>query len=296
MTKAEKKQPALHMMIGDYFKDPLLGQASLISRAVWYELLMFMWEGDRRGEIVTTPVRLMGLVRCRDIEEILHFINEIIEIEFGYIEFENGVSFPVNMASCNEKVTLRNRRMYAEFKNRQNTRLRVERHRKKKVVTPKKERCNADVTPSSSVSSSITITKKKKGIKKFIPPSENEVIKYFLKNGYLAKAGGKAFRYYDAANWKDAKGSQVKNWKQKMIGVWFKDENKDTTTPKNQTISLECDAGPCQAAVKNQGDICESCQEVLRDAGVKTYDEFINMGCGDRNINKLASGLFEGIE
>jgi len=173
MTKAEKKQPALHMMIGDYFKDPLLGQASLISRAVWYELLMFMWEGDRRGEIVTTPVRLMGLVRCRDIEEILHFINEIIEIEFGYIEFENGVSFPVNMASCNEKVTLRNRRMYAEFKNRQNTRLRVERHRKKKVVTPKKEKCNADVTPSSSVSSSITTTKIKKNNKKkriFITP------------------------------------------------------------------------------------------------------------------------------
>jgi len=160
MSKPPQKQPALHMMIGDYFKDPLLGQASLVSRAVWYELLMFMWEGDRRGEIVTTPVRLMGLVRCRDILEILHFINEINDIEFGYIEFENGIDFPVTEADCNEKVTLRNRRMYAEFKNRQNTRLRVEKHRKNKSVTPKKRKGNADVTPSSSVSSSVSITKK----------------------------------------------------------------------------------------------------------------------------------------
>ena len=62
--------------------------------------------------------------------------------------------------------------------------------------------------------------------KKFIPPSVAEVIKYFFENGYSVEVGKKAFEYYSTANWKDSKGSQVKNWKQKMIGVWFKDENK----------------------------------------------------------------------
>ena len=287
MTKAEKKQPALHMMIGDYFKDPLLGQASLISRAVWYELLMFMWEGDRRGEIVTTLVRLMGLVRCRDIQEILHFINEIIDLEFGYIEFENGINYPVKLEDCNEKVTIRNRRMYAEFKNRQNTRLRVEKHRKKKPVTPKKRKSNADVTPSSSVSSSVSITKRKG----FIPPTENEVIKYFLKNGYIASAGKKAFQYYDAANWKDGKGSQVKNWKQKMIGVWFKEENKDAAQPDNRKPSkITCRAGPCQNNKLNRYGYCTTCQEVLRDAGCKTYEEFMKQGHGDK-IKELLGGI-----
>jgi hypothetical protein len=37
----------------------------------------------------------------------------------------------------------------------------------------------------------------------------------------------RAFDYYDVANWKDSKNNQVKNWKQKMRGVWFKDENKE---------------------------------------------------------------------
>ncbi len=287
MTKAEKKQPALHMMIGDYFKDPLLGQASLISRAVWYELLMFMWEGDRRGEIVTTPVRLMGLVRCRDIEEILHFFNEIIDLEFGYMKFEKDISFPVRAEDCNEKVTIRNRRMYAEFKNRQNTRLRVEKHRKKKLVTPKKQKRNTDVTPSSSVSSSVSITKRKR--KGFIPPTENEVIKYFLKNGYIASAGKKAFQYYDAANWKDGKGNKVKNWKQKMIGVWFKDENKGTS---ENTVSerTTCQAGPCQNTTLNKAGYCESCQEILDENGCKSYDEFMAPDGRDK-LKELLGGI-----
>jgi len=151
-----KKQPAIPMMIGDYFKDPLLGQASLVSRGVWYEVLMYMWEGDRRGEIVTTPIRLMGLVRCRDINEILHFLNELVEIEFGYIKFEKEINFPVSLENCNTKVTLRNRRMYAEYKDRQNTRLRVQKYREKQSVTKKKRKCNTKVTPSLSISSSIT--------------------------------------------------------------------------------------------------------------------------------------------
>jgi hypothetical protein len=37
----------------------------------------------------------------------------------------------------------------------------------------------------------------------------------------------KAFKYYETGNWKDGKGNQVKNWKQKMQSVWFKEENKE---------------------------------------------------------------------
>jgi len=69
--------------------------------------------------------------------------------------------------------------------------------------------------------------KKKTPVKKFQPPTQDEVVAYFESNGYSADAAIRAYRYYDAGNWKDAKGSQVRNWKQKMIAVWFKDENKD---------------------------------------------------------------------
>ena len=68
--------------------------------------------------------------------------------------------------------------------------------------------------------------KKKIKKKSFSPPIREEVISYFLENGFSELAGGKAFDYYDVAGWKDSRGNQVKNWKQKMRGVWFKDENK----------------------------------------------------------------------
>jgi hypothetical protein len=62
--------------------------------------------------------------------------------------------------------------------------------------------------------------------KKFLPPSEQEVIDYFVTNGYSPESGQHAFQYYDAGNWRDSKSNPVKNWKQKMIAVWFKPENR----------------------------------------------------------------------
>ncbi|NBU80622.1 MAG: DUF1376 domain-containing protein [Flavobacteriaceae bacterium] len=56
----------------------------------------------------------------------------------------------------------------------------------------------------------------------------NEVINYFKEKGYKEEIAIKAFNYYNEANWHDAKGNKVINWKQKMQSVWFKDENKIT--------------------------------------------------------------------
>lgn len=68
--------------------------------------------------------------------------------------------------------------------------------------------------------------KRKRESKVFVAPSATEVQEYFLSNGYSEIAGQKAFEYYTSANWHDSQGKQVKNWKQKMQGVWFKDEHK----------------------------------------------------------------------
>lgn len=66
----------------------------------------------------------------------------------------------------------------------------------------------------------------KKRLNKFNPPTLSEVENYFFENGYKKESGTKAFKYYETGNWKDSAGKQVKNWKQKMQAVWFKDENK----------------------------------------------------------------------
>lgn len=72
-----------------------------------------------------------------------------------------------------------------------------------------------------------TKVKKNKIERKFIPPELQDVIDYFKLKGYLESIAIKAFEYYSEAGWKDSRGKQVKNWKQKMIAVWMKPENKE---------------------------------------------------------------------
>lgn len=68
--------------------------------------------------------------------------------------------------------------------------------------------------------------KEKKRKEEFIAPSLDEVCNYFESNGYMKSAGDSAHRYYQASDWKDRNGNQVKNWKLKMQQVWFRDEHK----------------------------------------------------------------------
>lgn len=58
----------------------------------------------------------------------------------------------------------------------------------------------------------------------FTPPTLSEVEAFFLEKGY--SGAERAWSYYQVSDWKDSSGKQVKNWKQKMIAVWMKPENK----------------------------------------------------------------------
>ena len=71
--------------------------------------------------------------------------------------------------------------------------------------------------------------------KKFVPPTLEQVVSYFRENGYIATAGEKAWKYYNSAGWVDSEGKPVKSRKQKMIGVRFKEENKDKTKSRGLT-------------------------------------------------------------
>jgi len=61
---------------------------------------------------------------------------------------------------------------------------------------------------------------------RFSAPTLDDVKQFFTENGYTTEAATKAFNYYHEAGWRDSRGQTVKNWKQKMRGVWFRDEHK----------------------------------------------------------------------
>lgn len=74
--------------------------------------------------------------------------------------------------------------------------------------------------------------------KRFVPPTISECIEYFKKNGYTEEAAKKAFNYYDCADWIDSKGNAVRNWKQKMQSVWFKEEHKIKIPKADEPLSI----------------------------------------------------------
>ena len=73
---------------------------------------------------------------------------------------------------------------------------------------------------------------KKKKVNIFIPPILDDVKQYFKENGYKEDTAIKMFKSYSINDWKDSNDKPVKNWKQKAINVWFKDENKINTQIK----------------------------------------------------------------
>ena len=84
------------------------------------------------------------------------------------------------------------------------------------------------------------VNEKENKNKKFVPPSLQEVEMFFSENGFGSVYAKQAFDYYELGEWKDASGKQVKNWKQKMKGVWLTEEkrNKSNVTP-TQTTQLK---------------------------------------------------------
>ena len=101
--------------------------------------------------------------------------------------------------------------------------------------------CN--VLPSSSLNSSdarvhiIGEFEKQKFAKRsiiFVPPTIEEFTAYCKDNGFESIAT-KAFKYYSDAipPWTDKDGKPVRSWKQKLQGVWFKNENnKPRSAPR----------------------------------------------------------------
>lgn len=74
------------------------------------------------------------------------------------------------------------------------------------------------------------------GGKVFTPPTLPEVVEYFKSKGYDPLIAERAWEGYDVADWVDSQGKRIKNWKQKMIQVWFRPEFKIKVS-KDQTAS-----------------------------------------------------------
>lgn len=74
--------------------------------------------------------------------------------------------------------------------------------------------------------------------KQFVPPTLQEMLDYFSEQWYSEEVGRRAWNWYAVANWHDSKWQQILNWKQKVINVRFKPENKKKYT-LNEYLQIE---------------------------------------------------------
>lgn len=117
--------------VGDWLKDAELSLCSPATRGVWIDLLCAMHECDRSGVLRGTRDQLSRTARCSTVELALA-LTDLQTTGAADVTERNGV------------VTVANRRMIRERNSREQTRLRVNRHRVGSGVTEKKHECTLE--------------------------------------------------------------------------------------------------------------------------------------------------------
>lgn len=83
--------------------------------------------------------------------------------------------------------------------------------------------------------------KEKNNKKKFVPPTVQEIVDFCnqRRNGVDAQ---KVHDYYSSADWHDSKGEPIRNWKQKIIAVWERNNPKQTVCNDPSKMAADMNA------------------------------------------------------
>lgn len=234
MKGSSGKSPSIQWYYKDWLSDRKLQRAHPESRGIWMNLLMHMIDCSLDGEDckegvledVTIP-ELMQLGAC-DENAAWMFIEDGLKHQFCNIELDKMRTFHIM-----------SRRLFRDAEKREYWRNTKRLQREQEAL---KDECPPDVQPSRAHPTPIPIPTPdiytpKKVVKKkkiFTPPSKSDVVAFFKQNGFSVSSAKKAFYYYEDGDppWTDSQGKAVRGWKQKMRGVWFKDENIDQSIEK----------------------------------------------------------------
>lgn len=167
------KAPAFQFYVRDWLSDPQLKMASHFSKGVWIDLLCYMWESPSRGELAGSEdnfCRMLGLT-CTEFST---FIKEAETLNFASVTKSNN--------GGNAEVTIRNRRMVRDEKERKNNALRQTRFKSNAKSNGK---VTVEVTPPSSSSPSLKDSLAKANVLE-VPSSNDhcphqEIIKLYRK-------------------------------------------------------------------------------------------------------------------
>lgn len=141
------KNPSFPWYPNDFDRD--LGKCTTSTAGIWTRCLNQMWYEKPRGKLSMPRGSYLVLCRCSN-EQFQQFLDENSLFSFADVTENNGI------------VTVVNRRMSREEKERGQARIRAGRHRNKEPVTETSRESNGEVTPPPSSSSSSSCSKEHK--------------------------------------------------------------------------------------------------------------------------------------
>ena len=133
------KQPAFQFYPGDWVQDTRI--LTPLTRGIWIDMLCFMWRAIERGKLEMTYDQYARLLSC-EASEVKTAIEELQATNIADVKTGSAL----HVTGCNGFVTVINRRMYREEKERKLTRSRVQKFRETAV----KRKSNGDVTRTTS--------------------------------------------------------------------------------------------------------------------------------------------------
>jgi len=236
MIMSKRNQPYLPLYVDDFANDEKLLDCSASATGVYIRLMCLMHKSESYGKVLlkqkykrTENVasnfsKFLSRFMPYSSEEIESSIIELLDADV--IQIKGDTMLQKRMVRDNELSEIRASAGKRGGKTTQS-----------KLKLFDSNIAKAKDVPNAGLDMGIEYDKKKVVVKKvFVAPTMEEVKSYFSENGFKADAGEKAWKYYDTASWHDSTGKPVKNWKQKMQSVWFKDENKnpnsDSLPPK----------------------------------------------------------------
>lgn len=141
--------PALQFYPGDWRKDPGVQALTLEERAVWFEILLLMFESEDRGKLILNsrpyPEEFLATALHLDLAKLKQTLSKLVAIGVASVEQDTGVMF--------------NRRMVRDNALRQ-ARVRAGRLGGMKKASNEDGKRVAKATPSSSSSSSSSTSEK----------------------------------------------------------------------------------------------------------------------------------------
>lgn len=156
------------------------------------------------------------------------YAGRLIKHIFAYVNDENPETDDLVLTMAFEAIKTalkRDLQKYQEFVERQRVNGKSGGRPRKAIETQKTQAFFEKPKKPDSDNDSDSVSDNENVKKKNTFPSIEDVKDFFREKGYSQDTAVKAFEYYSINQWKDGKGNPVRNWKQKMIAVWFKPEN-----------------------------------------------------------------------